>query len=349
MAVLFDIDIIVATLNSGKVLENCLKSIAIQNYPKNKIHLYISDGGSTDNTLKIAKKYHCNIVNNPLITAEAAKAIAFKNSSSEFVSFIDSDNILPSKNWLRQMLKPLEQNTKLIGAEPIAFTYRKNAGFIERYSALIGANDPYAFFTGVSDRKNYLNYRWTGIKNLVTKNYQNYVEIIFNNQSRLPTIGANGTLYRRNFINKLKIGNYLFDIDLISQFLKKHPQERVYFAKVKNSIIHTYCESSITKFISKQKRRVKDLLEHQSHRQYQWNNNQFTFIDLFKKNLSFALYSVLIIPAFVDSLRGYFHKADFAWFFHPLASFLTFIIYSYYFSLNILGIKSVQSRSTWSQ
>lgn len=343
------IDIIIATLNAGKVLESCLKSIKKQNYPKNKIHLYISDGASTDNTLKIAKKYKCHIINNPLKTAESAKAIALKKTNSELVSFIDSDNILPSKNFLKQLILPLITNNLLIGSEPIAFTYRKNAGFIERYSSLIGANDPYAFFIGVSDRKNYLNDKWTGIDNLQTKKHQNYIEITFNHFSKIPTIGANGTIYRRNFLDKLNIDKYLFDIDLISQSLKTNPKSEIHFAKVNNSIIHSYCESSIKKFIKKQKRRVIDLLEHNQNRQYSWNSNQFSFIHLFKNNFFFALYSFFIIPSLIDALRGFLRKADFAWFFHPIACFITLIIYVYYFGLNILGIKLVQSRSTWSQ
>lgn len=349
MVAFSDIDIIIATLNSGNVLSFCLESIKDQNYPKNKIHIYISDGGSTDKTIEIAKKYHCLVIKNPLKTAEAAKAIGYKKSHSELVSFIDSDNILPTKKWIRQMVQPLELNQKLVGSEPLSFTYRKSAGFIERYSALIGANDPYAFFTGVYDRKNYINYRWTGIKNIKSKNHPNYIEISFNQQSHLPTIGANGTVYRRNFLNKLNIDNYLFDIDIISNSLKKFPETEISFAKVKNSIIHTYCESSVLKFIQKQKRRVKDLLEHQTSRQYSWNNNQFSFINLIKNNFLFAFYSLLIFPSLIDSFRGYFHQPDFAWFFHPLACILTFFIYTYYFVLNLLGIKSIQSRSKWSQ
>jgi len=347
MAAYFDIDIVIPTLNSGKILKKCLDSIKKQNYPSTKIHLYISDGGSTDNTLKIAKLHKAKILKNPLKTAEAGKAVGLKNSKSKYISFIDSDNILPHKNWLSQMLLPFK-DPQIIGSEPISFTYRKNSGYIERYSALLGANDPYAYFTGNYDRYSYLSNKWTGLK-INTKDKKSYLKLKFVDSGLLPTIGANGTVYRRNFLNKLDIKNYLFDIDLISQYLNKYPKSSIYFAKTSNSIIHTYCESSFKKFIQKQKRRVKDLLQHQNDRQYIWNKNQFSLINLLKNNLSFALYSLLIIPALFDSFRGYTKKPDLAWFFHPLACFTTFIIYSYYFSLNLFGIKSVQSRSTWSQ
>lgn len=348
MVAFSDIDIVIATLNSENVLSSCLESIKGQDYPKSKINIYICDGGSTDKTIEIAKKYHCLVINNPLKTAEAAKAIGYKKSHSKLISFIDSDNILPTKKWIQQMIRPLELNQKLVGSEPLAFTYRKNAGFIERYSALMGANDPYVFFYGNYDRFSYLSKKWTNLK-INTEDKGLYLILKFDNPRNIPTIGANGTVYRRNFLDKLDIDNYLFDIDLISNSLKKFPEVEIYFAKVKNSIIHTYCESSIIKFIQKQKRRVKDLLEHQTNRQYSWNNNQFSFFNLLKNNFLFALYSLLIFPSLIDSFRGYFHKPDFAWFFHPLACILTFYIYTYYFVLNLLGIKSIQSRSKWSQ
>jgi glycosyltransferase involved in cell wall biosynthesis len=348
MAAYFNIDIIIPTLNSGKILQKCLESIKKQNYPSSKIHLYISDGGSTDNTLKIAKKYHAHILKNTLKTAEAGKALGLKKSSSEIVSFIDSDNILPHRNWLTQMILPLIKDSTIIGSEPIAFTYRKNAGFIERYSALIGANDPYAYFNGNYDRYSYLSNKWTNLK-IETGDHKSYLKLKFVDSRLLPTIGANGTIYRRSFLDKLNIQDYLFDIDLISQYLYKYPKTPIYFAKTQNSIIHTYCESSFKKFNKKQKRRVKDLLEHQHQRQYIWNNQQFSLNNLLKNNLLFALYSVLILSALFDSLRGYIKKPDLAWFFHPLACFTTFIIYFYYMLLNLFGIKSVQSRSKWSQ
>lgn len=47
------ISIIIPTLNSAKTLKDCLASIAMQDYPKDKIEIIIADGGSTDGTLEI--------------------------------------------------------------------------------------------------------------------------------------------------------------------------------------------------------------------------------------------------------------------------------------------------------
>ncbi len=47
------ISIIIPTLNSARTLKDCLDSIAIQDYPKDKIEIIIADGGSTDDTMAI--------------------------------------------------------------------------------------------------------------------------------------------------------------------------------------------------------------------------------------------------------------------------------------------------------
>ncbi|MBI5183738.1 MAG: glycosyltransferase [Nitrospinae bacterium] len=38
---------IIPTLNSARILRDCLDSVAIQDYPKEKIEIIIADGGST--------------------------------------------------------------------------------------------------------------------------------------------------------------------------------------------------------------------------------------------------------------------------------------------------------------
>tara|TARA_B110001454_G_C12716780_1_gene432890 strand:- start:1418 stop:2197 length:780 start_codon:yes stop_codon:yes gene_type:complete len=51
------ISIITVVLNGQKSIERCLKSVINQNYPKNKIEYIVIDGGSTDKTVSIIKKY----------------------------------------------------------------------------------------------------------------------------------------------------------------------------------------------------------------------------------------------------------------------------------------------------
>ncbi len=96
------VSIITPTYNSAKTLAACLESIKDQDY-RGEIEIIIADGGSTDSTLEIVKKYTDNIYPNPLKTGEAGKAAGVKHAKNEIIAFIDSDNILPSRDWLSRM------------------------------------------------------------------------------------------------------------------------------------------------------------------------------------------------------------------------------------------------------
>lgn len=335
------VSFIIPTLNAQLVLTRCLKSIKDQSFSQKEYEIIIIDGGSVDKTIKIAKKYKSKILKNSLKTAEAGKAIGVKQANGKYIALIDSDNILPTKYWLKTNIDILEKDSKLIGIEPLFFTYRLNGGFIERYSALTGVNDPYAFISGVYDRQNFINQRWTGLK-IDQIDKHKYVEIKLKPNCPIPTIGANGTIFRSDFLKENLHSDYLFDIDIIAQYLTK-TKKPIYFAKVKQGIIHTFCESSITKFIKKQNRRITDYYFYQHLRQFNWNQtNKFGI-------LKFSLYTILIIPMFIDTFRGFFNKPDLAWFFHPLACIITLYLYTLNTIKKRLNLLKKLDRHQWQQ
>jgi glycosyltransferase involved in cell wall biosynthesis len=335
------VSVVIPTLNSANVLESCLQSIKSQKCPNTKVELIVADGGSTDDTLKIAKNYKAIITKNPLKTAEAGKACGLKKVTGDFVALIDSDNILPNKLWLKTMISPLLNDPELIGSEPWKFTYRKSAGFMERYSALTGVNDPYALVSGVYDRKNYLTPSWTGL-DLETINYSKYLKITLKPGSLIPTIGANGTIFRSNFLKKNINSDYLFDIDLISEVIKK-TQKPVYFAKVKIGIIHTFCESSLQKFVRKQSRRITDYLVYKKLRHYDWDNVNND------KTIYFILYVITIIPMFYHLIKGFIRKPDLVWLLHPIICIITLYIYAINFAKYRLNLLKPVNRTVWQQ
>lgn len=334
------VSILTPTLNAAFVLEHELKSIREQDYPKENVEIIVADGGSSDNTIEIARKYGAKIFPNPLKTGEAGKMVALRHATGEYVVLIDSDNILPTKKWLKEMIKPLMSNPTAVGSEPWEYTWRKEDGFITRYCALIGMNDPMVHFLGNYDRMNLLTGKWTEVPH-EEKDMKDYLLITFDKRG-VPTVGANGSVFKTKFLKENVNGNYLFDVDIVSGSVLKYGS--LNFIKVKNGIIHTFCEKDIFKFAKKQRRRISDYLYHKSEkkdRTYEWEIKSAGL-------LRFMFSCIFVIPLLVQSIKGYIKKRDFAWFFHPLACEITFLEYGFG---TIFGLfkKGEVSREDWKQ
>lgn len=313
------ISIVIPTLNSGSVLEKCLKSILAQKYPRSQVEVIIADGGSTDSTLTIAKKYGAKTVFNQLKTGESGKAAGVKKATGSLIALIDSDNILPNNHWLSDMIKPFE-DPDIVLSEPLKYTYRKTDPYLTRYFALIGMNDPICLFTGNYDRYSYLTNRWTDLHFREEKKMG--FQKIYLDREPLPTIGANGTIFRSEYLwEATKNSNYLFDIDILIKIIHNHGEVKI--AKVNTSIIHTFVENDVLKFFRKQSRRMNDMSFHRSSRNREINWERTFLFGIMK----FVFSCLFVFPIVFQTLKGYLRKPDSAWFFHPIACYSTLVIY----------------------
>jgi cellulose synthase/poly-beta-1,6-N-acetylglucosamine synthase-like glycosyltransferase len=100
------VSIIVATLNSERTIDECLKAIFELNYPKDFLEIIVVDGCSKDATLEIAQKYPVKVVSEPL-NAPAAYNYAMKIVSNDVLGFIDSDAKV-EKEWLNKLVTHLD-------------------------------------------------------------------------------------------------------------------------------------------------------------------------------------------------------------------------------------------------
>ena len=315
------ITVVIPTLNSGMVLEKCLKSISIQKYPKTKIEILIGDGGSTDNTVSLAKKYSATVIPNKLRTGESGKAVAVKAATGDLIALIDSDNILPNIHWLSDMVQPFTDK-RIIVSEPILYTYRPQDPLLTRYFALLGMNDPICLFIGNYDRFSYITNRWTDLKFPEVRKH-GYLEVTLNREP-IPTIGANGTIFRKEYLQKAtKHSDYLFDIDILLKLIRSEGAVKI--AKVDTGIIHTFVENDAAKFFRKQHRRINDMSFHKAkkNRAVDWEGSFMPGI------LKFVFSSLLIFPILYQTTIGYIRKPDPAWLFHPVACYATLFIYIY--------------------
>lgn len=96
----------IPTYNSGSFLTRCLTALKNQTYKK--IEINIIDGGSTDNTVEIAKNFKAKIltVKGSLMRSRFE---GVKIANGDYVLLLDSDQIL-SKNAIEKCIKKIEEN-----------------------------------------------------------------------------------------------------------------------------------------------------------------------------------------------------------------------------------------------
>lgn len=312
------ISVIMATFNSGEILEKCLQSIRSQEYDQSKIEIIVADGGSTDGTVKIIKKYGGKVISENTGSSEAAKAIALKHAKNEILLMIASDNILPNKNWLKKMVSFFDKEPKIAGCYPWQYAHQKKDKILNRYFALFGVNDPVAYFLGKADRQSYLFSDWRLSGEAEDKG--EYFLVKFN-KNNMPTLGDNGFLIKRKVLLKAKVDEkHFFHIDVIWDLIVQGYNQ---FAVVKNNIVHISGEK-FWEYFRKRKKYMENLyLQNISRRRYHLFSPQKDKLKL----IAYSFYSLTLVGPFIDAFRGFLKIPDLAWFLHPIVCFLIFWVY----------------------
>lgn len=110
MAIL--ISVIVPAYNEEKMIRMCLKAIRAQKF--RDYELIVVDGHSTDNTVKIAKKYADLVLFDSGRGPGAARNLGAQKAKGKIFAFVDADTVV-CKNWLGIINENFVQNKKLVG------------------------------------------------------------------------------------------------------------------------------------------------------------------------------------------------------------------------------------------
>jgi len=113
-----ELSIIIPTLNEEKYLPRLLESIKKQTYKNYEI--IVSDAGSCDRTVPIAKKYRCKVVKGGL--PAKGRNNGAKIAKGKHLLFLDSDVLLFDNNFLQRMIQEVQKKKADIGtckAKPI--------------------------------------------------------------------------------------------------------------------------------------------------------------------------------------------------------------------------------------
>ncbi len=132
------ITVIIASRNEERNIEECLRSISIQNYPKDLYEIILIDDHSEDKTVEKAlnlKIGNLRILNLEEGTFSKKKAleIGIKNSDAELIVCTDADCTV-GRNWLKSIASLYLKGGVRFIAGPVMFDY--NNTIFEKFQAL---------------------------------------------------------------------------------------------------------------------------------------------------------------------------------------------------------------------
>ncbi len=223
------VDAIIPTLNAELHLDKCLKSIRNMEESES-INVVIIDGGSSDSTLEIVRKYGYEV---SLIRrmysngTKGARNYGLKLCKSDYYWQVDSDNEFLEKDFLVKIMEPFENDSKIQISVPIPEV--------------------------VDDSKNFLNFLTLHdlreIQSIMVrgKDYGNYTVT-----EDLDYGLSNGSIIRKHALDL--VGGYDFDIRTLTRLRINNLSKS---AIVKGAHYTHYSTTGILDYARKLNRRTK--------------------------------------------------------------------------------------------
>lgn len=296
------LSIVTPTLNNEKEIKNFIYLIRRQNFPKNQYEIVISDGGSKDKTMEIARKMGARVIKNPHVFADPGVSLGIAASKGEILIVLACDNIFEDKDAFNKIVKVFD-NKAVIAAFPVHSSSKSDSIFTKYINTF---TDPFNHFVygyaanGRTFKKIY--------KTLFSNDIYDLYD--FSSAPDKPLIAvAQGFSVRAGFTRsrKSKFDDVLPVIELVAQKKK--------IAFVHSVKLYHHTVRDFKHFANKQAWATINALQRKnygiSHRINYLSSSQ-------KKRFKlWPLYSLTILPPFIRAIYHLVKDREKMWIFHP--------------------------------
>ncbi|MBI2871169.1 MAG: glycosyltransferase family 2 protein [Candidatus Omnitrophica bacterium] len=301
-------------LNAARTLERCLESIRGQDYPQDDVEILVADGGSTDETVRIAQRYGARIFDNPARLADQGAKINARHASGALFIIFAADNELGDRRTLSFL-------SDLFSREPdLASCWgpmRAGPGdpSLNRYYELI-QNDPLSWFIN-RNLKGYLR----AARRVSVGGREVY---LFKVDPARPLIwGANGLTYRTEWVRGIiTVPEFVGDNDCFQLLMEQGHAAVAYCPSWRT--VHHHVET-LSGWGHKWRRDfVRHFLSERKTRNMNW-----AFDRSFRLKLALWILYTLFIPAsLLHALVLALKDKRPEWLWHPWASLVQFGVYA---------------------
>ncbi len=334
------VSVIIVTFNSARTLPFVLASIRKQSYPKRYIETLIIDGGSTDSTLSIAKKYGSRIIHNPRVEPLYARYLGYMQAKGNYIMYLDHDEVMVNPGSLKERVKVFRNNPRVKAITGNGYRSPKGYGFINKYINEFG--DPFSFFIYRMSKHADFFLEIMRRRYSITRETSAYAVFDLSSSPEVPIIelAAGGGMFDANFFKKTfpKIKTYYH---LLPHLLHMLRQRYPCIAIMKNDAVLHYSSDNFNSYCKKIIWRIKNNIFYTQtvgasgftgRQQYHEKGKQW------RKYLFIPYALTLILPVF-DALYLMFSRKDMTYAFHVPLTVMTAVFILYFLTLKALGIR----------
>ncbi len=328
------ISIIMPSYNAARTIEEALSSIRTQDYPEELIEILVIDGGSTDETRMLAKKYGAIVLDNPMRLPETAKRIGLEAATGDFAIYIDTDEYFTKRDSLSRRVEVFASHPEVKVLTSTGKISKTSATRTTHYANYV--SDPFSYFV----------YHLNGNDRLaeMSRKYDyerfdedSYVIFHYRKGENLPLFDA---------------AMNMFDLSYVRSAYEKAESKHDFAANIFQFVVSTTrCSAMLTddyiihdpeesfgSFISKMKWRVYNNVFRPEGEGVGFAAREEAGESYTSRKIAYVVYSCTIVPVFLHSIWMSLHKRHISYMMHFLVNEIVMFWILWYMVLKILHI-----------
>lgn len=337
------VSVVIATYNSSKTLDKVLLSLKKQTFSAKRLEILIVDGGSTDGTVEIARKYQSvRLIRNPKTEPVYAKFLGYHKAKGRYLMFLDHDEVLLGPRSIEKKISALKEQDKVKVVVGSNYRNPRSYPFVNQYINEFG--DPFSFFVYriSKDERFFLNSlrkRYRMVRE--TPDYVTFdTGMIRTLKAPLVELVAGATMIDKEYFQK-RFPRTLKDPYLLPHLFYFLIKDKKLVSVTKNDAVLHYSSDDLLKYLKKINWRIKNNIYRKNSLGYAGFMGRERFQkdqNKYKKYL-FLPYGFLLIPSLVDSLALSLTRRSFRYTLHSVLSFYVSIMIIYHYLLYKLGVR----------